>query len=151
MDASRELLTPAPQPSPASGRGGDVPHWSAGYVGLPYVKDEFDCAGLVERVLSEVFGWELNLPKERAADLAGLSAQILDSQKDFALPVDPPLEGDGVLMVGRGRINHVGVYCEIGGEGWVLHNMRRAGQVCLHRVREIDRYGLSVEGYYRWI
>lgn len=143
------INAPSPPPSP-EGRGGK-PHWSAAYVGLPYVKDEFDCAGLVERVLSEVFGWELNLPKERADDLAGLSAQILSVQKDFALPVDPPAEGDGVLMVGRGRINHVGVFCEIGGEGYVLHNMRNAGQVCLHRVRELDRYGLRVEGFYRWI
>lgn len=127
-----------------------APHWSAAYVGLPYMKDQFDCAGLVERVLREVFARELALPKERAADVAGLSVQIAAHRREFARRCDSPAEGDGVLMIGRGRVNHIGLWCFID-ESYVLHNMRNAGQVCLHRVRELDRYGLFVEGYYRWI
>ena len=126
-----------------------APHWSAGYVGLPYVRGEFDCAGLVERVLTEVFGRQVSLPKERAAHVVGLSVQIAEHRSEFARRIDSPSEGDGVLMVGRGRINHIGVFCRID-ESYVLHNMRNAGQVCLHRVRDLERYGLFIEGYYRW-
>lgn len=127
-----------------------APHWSAAYVGLPYERDAFDCAGLVERVLREVFGREIALPKDRAPDVPGLSMQIAERRSEFARRIDSPTDGDGVLMVGRGRVNHIGIYCRID-EGYVLHNMRNAGQVCLHRVRELDRYALFVEGYYRWI
>jgi hypothetical protein len=127
-----------------------APHWSAAYVGLPYVRGEFDCAALVERVLREVFGREIHLPKERAADVLGLSGQIAAHRAEFARRIDAPGEGDGVLMVGRGRVNHIGIWCFID-ESYVLHNMRNAGQVCLHRVRDLSRYGLFVEGYYRWI
>jgi hypothetical protein len=125
-------------------------HWSQVYVGLPYVRDTFDCAVLVERVLREVFGRDVELPKERSADVHGLSAIIRRRRADVAQPVDDPREGDAVLMIGRGRLNHVGVYCLIAGEPWVLHNMRAAGQVCLHRMRELPAYGLRVEGFYRW-
>lgn len=155
MERLRESLTPHTKPIPrVEGEPPKVatarPHWSAVYVGLPYVRDVFDCAGLVERVLTEVFGRGVNLPKERAAQVVGLSTQIMRHQAEFARRVDAPVEGDGVLMVGRGRVNHIGVYCALE-EAYVLHNMRNAGQVCLHRVRDLPRYGLVVEGYYRWI
>lgn len=125
-------------------------HWSAQYVGLPYVPDEHDCAALAERVQREVFGRDVHLPKERADGLRGLTQQIEALKLDYAERTETPVDGDAVLMVGRGRLDHIGVYCLIGGQPYVLHAMRRVGSVCLHRIRELHELGLTVEGYYRW-
>ena len=124
------------------------PHWSESFVGLPYA--QADCAALAARVQREVVGRDLALPGERAAGLRGLSTQIVELKADYAEPVEIPRDGDAVLMVARGRLQHVGVYCDIDGSPWVLHAVRNAGQTCLHRLCDLSRYGLTVEGYYRW-
>ncbi|HHJ11887.1 MAG TPA: peptidoglycan endopeptidase [Chromatiales bacterium] len=125
-------------------------HWSDKYIGEPYIEGENDCAALVQRVLYVEFGVLVDMPGERAAGLRGLTRQIEDNKLRVAEPVESPREGDGVLMMGRGSLDHVGVYCEIAGEGWVLHAMRNARQVCRHRLRDLANLGLDVEGFYRW-
>lgn len=129
-------------------------HWSAAYIGLPYVPGESDCAMLVERVEREVFGRALDLPKERPSDRArDMAAQIGEHLERFArrLPAGTdPREGDLVLMVGAGYLDHIGVYAEIAGEAWVLHAFIRARQTVLHRLRELRNWGLEVEGVYAW-
>lgn len=127
-----------------------MPHWSQRYVGRPYAAGVYDCAALVEAVQREEFNRALSLPAERPAGWRSLSALIELQKANFAAPTTSPVDGDGVLMVGRGYLNHLGVYCVIGGRPWVLHNMKRAGAVVLHRARELERYGLRIEGYYRW-
>lgn len=124
-------------------------HWSQSFVGLPYA--EADCAALAGRVQREIFGREVTLPSERAAGLRSLSDQIESLKSDFATPVNDPRDGDAVLMLARGRLRHIGVYCEINGTPYVLHAVRNAGQTCLHRLADLGRYGLAVEGFYRWI
>lgn len=124
-------------------------HWSERYVGMPYA--EADCAELAARVQREVFGRVILLPSERRPGLRGLTRQIETLKGDYATRTDSPADGDGVLMVSRGRIEHVGVYCEIGSAPYVLHAMRSAGQVVLHRARDLSHQGLTVEGYYQWL
>lgn len=124
-------------------------HWAERYVGHPYAQD--DCAQLAARVNREVFGREIRLPVERAAGLRGLTRQIEDLKAEVAARTDAPSEGDAVLMVSRGRLEHIGVYCEIGGAPYVLHALRNAGHACLHRLCDLDKIGLTLEGCYRWI
>lgn len=126
-------------------------HWSDQFLGEPYVKGENDCAAVAVRAVRAATGREIVLPTERAAGWRGYSAQIQAGRDAVATPVESPGDGDGVLMVGRARLNHIGVLCVIGGEHWVLHAMEAAGEVVRHRVRELERFGLAVEGYYRWI
>lgn len=125
-------------------------HWSDRYVGQPYVPDEKDCGYYAELVQREVFGHELRLPSERAYGLRGKSKQIESLKLDYGVPTHTPQDGDGVLMIGRGKLSHVGVYCLIEGVAWVLHAARNAGQVVRHRLRELPLQGLNVEGFYRW-
>ena len=123
-------------------------HWSAQYIGLPYAQT--DCAQLCVKVQQEVFNRVIALPLDRAGGLRGISQQITDLQADFAEPVPMPEEGDAVLMVGRGRINHIGTATFINNQLWVLHAMKNVGQTVLHRITTLESLGLVVEGYYRW-
>lgn len=128
-------------------------HWSARYIGLPYAHGEADCARLVCRVRSEIFGRPAPTPAEegRAASAYGRAQQITDVLADFAYPVAVAEDGDIVLMYARARPSHVGVYCLVDGEPAVLHAMERPGQVVLTRLRDLPRLMLRVEGFYRWI
>lgn len=127
-------------------------HWAEGYVGMAYIPGELDCAVLAERVSREVFGRALALPHERASGGPfALPAQIQAALADYAERTDTPEEGDGVLLRARGRLTHIGIYCRIQGEPYVLHAVRGAGQVLLHAVRRLPSVGFEVEGYYRWL
>ena len=126
-------------------------HWTDAYIGLPYIEGENDCAAFTARVQREVFGREIRLPSERAAGVRGWSAQIEAHRDDVARPTHSPVEGDAVLMIGRGRLCHIGTFVPIHGALWVIHAMRSAGQVVMHRIHALPRVGLEVEGYYRWL
>jgi len=133
-------------------------HWSDAYIGIPYVEGEFDCGELARRVQAEVFGREIKLPSERwyagltgAAKLAAMRDQIHALQADYASQTDSPVEGDGVLLVSRGLIDHIGIYCVIAGEPWILHGTSGADQVIRTRLRQLDLAGYRLEGFYRWI
>lgn len=127
-------------------------HWSHQYVGLPYVHGEADCARLVCKVRREVFrqpvpdGAEI----ERAASAYGRAVQAHDGVTNYGTKVETPEEGDMVLMTCRGRPSHIGVFCRIDGEAYVLHAMSKPGQAVLSRIRDLGRILLAVEGYYRW-
>jgi hypothetical protein len=132
-------------------------HWSDRYVGLPYVEGEFDCADLARTVLAEVFGRDIRLPSERwyagetgCGKVRAMAAQIDALKTDYAAPTAAPTEGDGVLLIARARMCHIGLYCVIANEPWVLHAASHARQVVRTRVRELERLGYRVEGYYRW-
>ncbi len=126
-------------------------HWVERYVGKPYVKDELDCGGWAERILQEQFGRRVELPKERAQGLRPRSRQIANEKDRFAEHTDRPREGDGVLMVSKGDLFHIGIYFLVNGEPAVVHAMEGFGEVVWHRIRELPNQGLKLEGYYRWI
>lgn len=123
-------------------------HWSQQYIGLPY--KQIDCAQLCVKVQKEVFNRDIGLPIHRESGLRGISQQISTLQANFAIPIALPQEGDAVLMVGRGRLNHIGTALFINGQLWVLHAMKNVGQSVLHQIHTLESMGLSVEGYYQW-
>lgn len=112
-------------------------HWTDRYVGLPYVEGECDCASLTERVQREQFGREIALPSARADNHRGWSEQIRQHRDDYVLPTRAPVEGDLVLMIGRGYLNHIGTLVLVEGVHYVLHAMYAARQVCMHRVARL--------------
>jgi len=126
-------------------------HWCEQYVGLPYVEGDRDCASLTEQVQREQFGRQLCLPTARANNYRGWSRQIAQCRDDFVQQTDDPVDGDLVLMFGRGHLNHLGTLLIIESEFYVLHAQRSAGQVCLHRLSRLEALtGLKVEGFYSW-
>ncbi len=160
------LVAAAPTPAACGRRA----HWSEGYVGLPYIPGAHDCAHLVERVQREVFGRAVALPTDRAGWRSReLSAQISEAAPGLArrrVDLDTAHDGDPVLMIGAGRLNHIGVLVTPFGqpvavqptalrdsvaECSVLHNFIRARQVVLTRVRDLPRWGLELEGVYAWL
>ena len=127
-------------------------HWTEQYIGQPYVRGAADCAALAVQVRREVFGHAVPpaVEQERAASALGRARQMAEGVADYGVRIDAPSDGDVVLMHCCGRPSHVGVYCVVGGEPSVLHAMENAGMVVLHRLRDLPRVYLSVEGFYRW-
>lgn len=127
-------------------------HWSDNYIGDPYIRGDADCARLLCQVRREVFG--LPVPDdayvERAASRLGRATQMADGVNEFGEAVTVPREGDAVLMICGGRPSHIGVYCVVDGETSVLHAMENAGMVVRHRLRDLPRVSLTIEGFYRW-
>lgn len=127
-------------------------HWSEQYIGDPYVLGDADCARLIARVRREVY--ELPVPSDvevdRAASRLGRVGQMGDLVTMYGQRTDNPKEGDVVLMLCRSRPSHVGVYCEIDNEPCVLHAMENAGMVVRHRLRDLPKVFLTVEGFYKW-
>lgn len=127
-------------------------HWSEKYIGQPYIPNEADCARLLCRVRREVFVKPVpqEAELERAASRLGRAAQMRDAVDVLGIRTESPSEGDAVLMICRSRPSHIGAYCVVNGEPSVLHAMENAKQVVLHRLRDLHRVNLSVEGFYAW-
>lgn len=127
-------------------------HWSMNYLGTPYQLGDADCAALVCKVHHEVFGGVIPSATqvERLSSALGRTGQIQDGVAEFGQATTQPIEGDVVLMMCRARPSHVGVYCEIDGVPYVLHAMQNAGQVVLHKLSDLEKVQLKVEGFYRW-
>ena len=127
-------------------------HWSAKYIGQEYKTNTADCARLLAKVRDEQFGLPVptDIEVERAASRLGRVGQMQDLVSEFGAKTEDPKEGDAVLMTCRARPSHIGVYCIVDNEPCVLHSMENAGMVVLHKIRELDRVFLSVEGYYTW-
>ena len=87
---------------------------------------------------------------ERAVSRLGRAVQMDSAVDAMGQRVLYPDEGDAVLMLCAGRPSHIGVYCVVDGETSVLHAMENAGMVVRHRLRDLTRVGLAIEGFYRW-
>lgn len=127
-------------------------HWSENYIGDPYVLGDADCARLVASVRKEIY--KLPVPSDvevdRAASRLGRVGQMGDLVEMYGQRTDNPEEGDVVLMICRARPSHVGVYCIVDNEPCVLHAMENAGMVVRHRLRDLPKVLLTVEGFYKW-
>lgn len=125
-------------------------HWTDKYVGLPYVPNEFDCAHLVVKVQNEQFNQNISMPIEREGHVFLLSKQIDEHLHEYyeEKPKEQAQEGDMVLMRCRGRLNHIGIYVVVNGVPYVLHNIKNLGSVALHRIRELDKYGVVFDSVY---
>lgn len=127
-------------------------HWSENYIGDPYVLGDADCARLVASVRKEIY--KLPVPSDvevdRAGSRLGRVGQMGDLVEMYGQRTDNPEEGDVVLMICRARPSHVGVYCIVDNEPCVLHAMENAGMVVRHRLRDLPKVLLTVEGFYKW-
>jgi hypothetical protein len=122
------------------------------------IEEGFDCADLAALVQQQEFGIQIVPPSVRDYAHKGghhkfkaMYEQIDRVKKDYATPTDCPEDGDPVLLSIRGYTQHIGVFCMIVGEPWILHAADGAGQVVLQRQRDLAIRGLKVEGYYKWI
>jgi hypothetical protein len=127
-----------------------VIHWSDNYIGEPYVPEVGDCAALAAKVNYEQFKKLPDLPNSHADTLRDQSKQIVELKDDLAVKIDEPFDGCPVLLIGRGRLCHIGVMCWIANEWWVLHADQSAGFVVRQRLRELTRLHYKVEGFYQW-
>lgn len=125
-------------------------HWSDKYIGEPYVPEVGDCAALAAKVNYEQFKKLPDLPNSHADTLRDQSKQIVELKDDLAVKIDEPFDGCPVLLIGRGRLCHIGVMCWIANEWWVLHADQSAGFVVRQRLRELTRLHYKVEGFYQW-
>lgn len=126
-------------------------HWAENYVGIPY--SDFDCAELCEKIMSDRFGKIISLPKDRPKTLKETSKMIVDLTDDFACEIknkNDIEEGDAVLMMGKGRINHIGIACFINNQTYVIHAMRSAKMTVLHNINSLKSVGIKLVGYYKW-
>lgn len=127
-------------------------HWSENYIGKPYRLGDADCASLVCEVQEKEFNGtvpEFVLSMRENTRLKRVE-QLEELARSAVTATDLPVEGDVVLMLCRGRPSHVGVYCFVDNEPSVLHSMENAKMVVRHRIRDLFKFGLYVEGYYRW-
>lgn len=127
------------------------------YVGMPYVAGEFDCADLAVRVQREVFGREVALPAHHPGGARTQGALILRLRDELAVELAEPVDGCAVLLwepddyaPDELRLWHIGTVFLHAGEVWVLHASARICSVALHRLADLRRWGLRVEGFYAW-
>ena len=127
-------------------------HWSEQYIGLPYQVGKMDCARLAAKVKHEIFGEYIppEIDQDRAASLLGRAEQMYDLMSEYLCKTETPTEGDLVLMMSKGRPSHIGIYCIVGGQRSVLHAMESAKMTVMHRIRDLPKVFLTVEGYYKW-
>jgi hypothetical protein len=127
-------------------------HWSEQYIGKEYKIGEADCARLLSSVRREVFCLPVpsDVEVERKASRLQRVGQMTDLVNEYCEKTDTPLEGDIVLMLCRNRPSHIGVYCIVNNEASVLHAMENAKMVVLHRLRDLSKVFLSIEGFYKW-
>lgn len=126
-------------------------HWSDTYVGTAYIPEIADCAVLAVRVAKEVFGKDITLPASHATTYRAQARQINDLKDGYAQRIDAPMDGQPVLLIGRGHSCHIGVMCWIANEWYVLHASQNFGAVTLERLRNITRIHYRVEGFYKWL
>ena len=124
------------------------------YVGTPYVEGVFDCADLAAKVQWEVFGRLIPLPthRKRPAGAMGQAREIRVLQDALAVRIELPETGCGVLMYQPTEQSmrwHIGTVFVVGIDVWVLHNSSEALGACLHRLADLQRQGMRLEGYYQ--
>lgn len=129
-----------------------MPHWSEQYIGKEYKAGEADCARLLSAVRREVFAMPVpsEVEVQRKASRLQRVAQMTDLVGEYCEKTEAPIEGDIVLMLCRNRPSHTGVYCIVNNEPSVLHAMENAKMVVLHRLRDLSKVFLSIEGFYKW-
>lgn len=125
------------------------------FVGREYQLGQFDCADLAALVQREVFGREIGLPEHRHRPMgAAAQRREINSLRDgLAMRVDVPFTGCGALLYEPGifaPIWHIGTVALHYGETWVLHASEKLGSAHLHRLKDLQRWGMHLEGYYAW-
>lgn len=125
------------------------------YVGTLYRVGEFDCADLAAQVQRELFGRVIALPaqRKRPAGARGQAREIARLQADLADRIDLPVDGCGALFHepdGDSQLWHIGTMFAHAGDWWVLHNSHKLQSAALHRLSDVKRFGLRLDGFYAW-
>ena len=127
-------------------------HWTDDYVGNEYVVGQYDCLSLVVDISRNVFNQKIDDTEERADRLPDMSEQIRTRIENYVHPIDAidAVDGDVLLMKCKGRLNHTGIFTVINNVKYVIHNLRNIKSVAIHRLRDLKKYNMEVEGYYRF-
>lgn len=124
------------------------------FVGIPYCPRHMDCADLALLVQRELFGRQVVLAGKRARPLGSVdqAAAIASYCDELGTAVEQPLDGDAVLMrdFDAAQAGHIGIFVFTNYAPHVLHTSHKLGASVLHRVQDLQGYGLVVEGFYRW-
>lgn len=122
-------------------------HWTEKFISIPYQK--YNCSKFVEHVLRTQFGIDYNFPQSEGT-LFKQSQMIKDYLPFYCEKTENPEEGDLVLMHGKRRMCHVGIFVPIKRSKYVLHSEVRMGTSALHNFNLLAGFGYSVEGVYKW-
>ena len=128
-------------------------HWSAAYIGRPWVAGAHDCWAFFRAVQAEVFGRAIPAVDVDAASPAACVQAIATLAPPRAgwrplAEQEPAEEGDAVLLARRDRAAHVGVWIDADGGG-VLHCQKGPGVVFTPR-RGLARAGWGRLELFRW-
>ena len=124
-------------------------HWSDAYLGRMWVEGEYDCADLAIEIQREEFGKAIDIPRDHGCTAFGRNEVIRETKFAVATPTANPEDGDAVVLIAKGRAQHVGTFCVINDEPWVLHNQQGAG-THRTRIRDLPKWQYAIEGYYKW-
>lgn len=125
-------------------------HWSCKYLSIPY--HEMNCAEFVEHILDKEFSRKFKFPQNHGS-VFSQSHEIKQELQNYVRP-EPTLEpkdGDLVLMNAQRKMCHVGILVKRRGALHVLHTQKNIGSACLHRLKDLPYYGLSLQGIYKWL
>lgn len=126
------------------------------YVGTPYVSGEFDCADLAVQVQRELLGRQVAMPahRQRPAGARGQAREIARLRDVVADRIVRPEDGCAALLWELDEHGfqtwHIGTAFVHAGETWVLHNSARLGSAALHRLADLQRWGMRLDGFYAW-
>ena len=123
-------------------------HWAEKFLKIEY--KDMNCSKFVEHVLRNQFGINYSFPQSEGS-LFNQSQQIRDAMPSFCTKTDSPKEGDMILMHGRRRMCHVGIYVRIGITDYVLHTESSIKTAALHPLKNLLFFGYTVEGFYTWL
>lgn len=123
-------------------------HWSDGYINIPHTR--LDCGELVEKVLREQLGRVVHFPRKERVDVFHRAGLITRHATDFARRIDKPVDGCGVMIMARGRLAHIGLYCAID-QGYVLHSDSHFGSSMRTKINMMVPPVYRIEGFYAWL
>lgn len=124
-----------------------------GYVGREYRAGAYDCAHLAADVQRDVYGREINLPNTHPMGSAGQRRVIRAMQSELASEIAVPFPGCAALLserAGEAETLHIGTVALRHGEVWILHNSAKMGSACLHRLSDLNRWGMQLKAYFSW-
>lgn len=119
------------------------------YVGREYRVGLYDCAHLVRDVQKDLFGREIALPGHHPMGAAGQRRVINAMRDELASRIDVPFPGCAAILTEGDHI-HIGTVALRHGEPWILHCSHKLGSAHLHRLSDLERWGMSLQGYFAW-
>lgn len=123
------------------------------YVGRDYRAGVYDCAHLAADVQADLFGRHVGLPGTHPMGTAGQRRVIRQMRDELAVEIAVPVPGCAVLLTeptADGELLHIGTVALRHGEPWVLHNSAKLGSAHLHRLSDLQRFGLRFSGWFAW-